>query len=242
MLFSLFSLLSHHFILFLFSLILPQTSNLSSFLLSLFFLLTLVASLFFSASPRHLLNLMSIFVAMGFFLFFYFFFLVIWYPIRQWMGWNGDEWINGGGWVGLWVGKLVVLISVLICFCFFFFFLFWWLWFDGGFDNGWLWVDFHRLWWADVGGWQQLWVDFSGCGFFLFSFFFFFFGDCGRNNFSGCGFFFFKFYFNKVVLVVVGLCRGGCRCCCSNGCWWPLLRQWYLCRCCCRWWWWWGWI
>ena len=61
-------------------------------------------------------------------------------------------------------------------------------------------------------------------GFFFFLFFFFF-GDCGRNNFSGCGFFFFKFYFNKVVLVVVGLCRGGCRYCCSNGCWWPLLRQ-----------------
>ena len=71
-LFSLSSLLSHHFI--LFSLISHSSSyipiNLSSFLLSLFFLLSYCFSLFLSASPRHLLDLMPISIAVGFFFFF----------------------------------------------------------------------------------------------------------------------------------------------------------------------------
>ena len=68
------SLLSHHFI--LFSLISHSSSyipiNLSSFLLSFFFLLSYCFSLFLSASPRHLLDLMSISIAVGFFFFFFF--------------------------------------------------------------------------------------------------------------------------------------------------------------------------
>ena len=57
-------------------------------------------------------------------------------------------------------GKLIVVsISVLICFCLCFSVLVVVIW-----------------WWIQ----RRLWVDFGGCGFF------FFLGDCGRNNFSGC--------------------------------------------------------
>ena len=112
-LFSLSSLLSHHFI--IFSLISHSSSyipiNLSSFLLSLFFLLSYCFSLFLSASPRHLLDLMPISIAVGFFFFFF---------SSDLMGVFGSGWVQmvmsrsvvGGstyGWVAMVMGKSVVV-------------------------------------------------------------------------------------------------------------------------------------
>ena len=70
--YSLFSLFSHHFIPFFFSLLSYSSSDIPInpyLLLSLFFLLTVVAFLSLSTLPRHLLNLMLIFVVVGFFFF-----------------------------------------------------------------------------------------------------------------------------------------------------------------------------
>ena len=85
-----FSLLSLHFSS-------SDITPLHSFLLSLFFLLNLVVflsdiTLSFFFSPFSSFTPISVAVVL-----FYFFFAMIWYPGRQWVGWDGDWWITGGG-------------------------------------------------------------------------------------------------------------------------------------------------
>ena len=149
--YSLFSLLSHHFILFFFS-------HLSFFLRHsyqplIFSSFTLFSShcrcfsLFLLALLRHLLNLMSISIAVVFFFFFK------WFDgcVRQWVGSDGDGQISDGGlqWVNSVMGRS------LLCFLFFygggFGVLLWWFWCDSGgvLMGGWV----NDGWVSDGSGW-----------------------------------------------------------------------------------------
>ena len=215
--YSLFSLLSHHFLLFSsfsFYLRVSDIKPLQPTSITFFSSHSRCFSLFLLASPHQLLDLMLISVAV---LWFFFFFLIIiiflqwfdtWFDsgwvemvmdksmvvgcdgqIQWWVGWlvmgesvvvGSNVWIRwwegrpvdgfqrmGRQWVSGWVGGgsgWVCGMRWVVFLVFVFVFLFWWLWFK------WLWVNFHGLWWADVGGWLQLWVDFGGCGFLFFLF------------------------------------------------------------------------
>ena len=113
--YSLFSLLSHHFLLFSsfsFYLRVSDIKPLQPTSITFFSSHSRCFSLFLLASPHQLLDLMLISVAVLWFFFFffnyYYCFAVIWYPVRQWVGWDGDGQINGGGlrWANSVVGGL----------------------------------------------------------------------------------------------------------------------------------------
>ena len=157
--------------------------KLHSFLLSLFFLLNLVVFLSSSqtspsvfSSHSFLLSLLSL----SQWFFFFFFWVVIWYSVWQWVGWDGDWRITGGGlrWSNSMVGESVGGgDSGWVCGM-----RWWWVllceiscgrtglwmgsevWVVGGWvgsDNGWV----CGMRW--VGGWRRLCFDF-GVFFFFF--------------------------------------------------------------------------
>ena len=110
--YSLFSLLCHHFLLFSFYLrvsdIKPlQPTSITFFFFSLSLLFSLPLSLA-APTPRPNANLCCCVVVFFFFFNYYYFFAVIWYPVWQWVGWDGDGQINGGGlrWANSVVGGL----------------------------------------------------------------------------------------------------------------------------------------
>ena len=86
-----FSLLSLHFS----SL---DITPLHSFLLSLFFLLNLIVFLYSSQTSPSVFSSHSFLLSLrSLSLWFFFFLAMIWYLVRQWVGWDGDWWITGGG-------------------------------------------------------------------------------------------------------------------------------------------------
>ena len=216
--YSSFSLLSLHFIHFscLSFFLRHQAPFFSSF--TLFSSQSRCFSLFLSdITLCFFFSLFSSFTPISVAVVFFFFWVVIWYSIWQWVGWDGDWRITGGGlrWSNSMVGGSV-----------------------GGGDSGW--VCGMRWWWVllceiscgrtglwmgsevwVVGGWvgsDNGWV----CGMRWV-------GGWRRLCFDFGVFFFFFLIIYKVVLVDMGLCR-----------WWlsALLQPRWLC--CCWWWWWWG--